>query len=286
VTLPVRVIGFRRARRRSVSRASTVFTRARLVAAGMLLVTTAALHQLTTSPVFALDPTTVTIAGLRYTDADAARDSLGLGGDQRLNLFRLRTSDLERSLSSLPTISRAEVRVVLPDAMYVSVVEREPILGWRSGDRVLLVDVSGTVLAIASTADIAMPVIEDRRANAPQLEVGSTLAALDLEVARLLGAVGPEQVGSTAPSVSLVVEEADGWVLEVADGWRAVFGHYTVAARPPSTTIPEQVACLRGLLADRESRIESVTLALSTDACGTFRERGEPTASPRPSGRP
>ncbi len=109
------------------------------------------------------------------------------------------------------------------------------------------------------------------------MTVGEQLDDLDLEVARTLGAIGPGDLGSSAPDVSLTVTDEEGWVMQ-AVGWRAIFGHYTPALRPAST-IEVQVACLRGLLATGRSAVAEVTLSLSPERCGTFRPR--PTPRPR-----
>jgi hypothetical protein len=284
MTLPV-LPAPRRRRGRSVQRASPLISRVRLAASFVLLLTGAGLHSLTTSPVFALDPGAVSVDGLRYTDPDTARAALALpdGG----NVFRLRTTDIERSLRELPAVRGAQVRVLLPDTVSVAVEERTPILAWRRGDTALLADVEGRLFAVATASD-PLPTIDDGRTAGPRLAIGGSLAALDLEVARLLGAVRPSDVASEAAALSVSIDDVDGWVMQ-ATGWRAVFGHYTVESTPPSD-IEAQVACLRALLAGRERAVDSVTLALSSDACGTYRERTEPTATEDPSpdagGRP
>jgi hypothetical protein len=284
MTLPV-LPAARRRRGRSVQRASPLVSRVRLAASFVLLLTAAGLHSLTTSPVFALDPGAVSVDGLRYTDPDTARAVLALpdGG----NVFRLRTTDIERSLRELPAVRGAQVRVLLPDTVSVAVEERTPILAWRQGDTALLADVEGRLFAVATAGD-PLPTIDDGRTDGPRLAIGGSLAPLDLEVARLLGAVRPSDLASEAATLTVSIQDLDGWVMQAPTGWRAVFGHYTVESTPPSD-IEAQVACLRALLAGREGAVDSVTLALSSDACGTYRERTQPTATVGPSpdaGRP
>lgn len=239
------------------------------------------MYALTTSELFSLDPEAVRLDGLGYTDEGLARSLLGLDVQPRPNVFRVRTTELEGALAALPAVRAARVEVRLPDRLQVTVEERAPIMTWRRGSASLLVDMEGRLFAAAS-GDAGGPVISDMRTAVPALTVGERLADLDLQVARILGAVAPADLGSSAASVSLTVTDEAGWVME-ADGWRAIFGHYTAALRPPST-IEAQVDCLRGLLATGESAVEEVTLSLSSERCGTFRPR--PTAKLTPSPGP
>lgn len=249
----------------------------------MLLVTAAGLYGLTTHEAFASDPQTVTVEGLHYTDQSMALGVLGLADAGSSNLFRLRTAEMAAALRALPAIRDASVAAELPDRIRVVVRERVPMLAWRRAAGARLIDVEGVDLA-AATGIEALPVIDDLRIEVTPAQPGSRLAPSDLEVARLLGAVVPADVGSAAVSLGLSVDDEEGWVMETAEGWRAVFGHYTPTLRPASS-IPAQLACLAGILAaDGEAGVRSVTLSLSDDGCGTFLPA--PTKSPAPSVTP
>lgn len=282
--LPVRP-GPRKSRRRAVTRASAVISRVRLAAAFVMLVTAGGFHSLATSPVFALDPATIRIHGLEHTDPVAAQVAMGVAHGP--NLFRLRTTDLVGSLRELPTVRDAHVGVRLPSALEVVVQERAAIMIWSRAEAGMLADVDGMLFAPAGSGEGVVPVIHDRRSEGVALTVGTSLPPLDLEVARLLGAVGPVQLASASTSLTLSVEDRDGWVLASPIGWRAVFGHYTVALRPPSQ-LDDQVACLAALLASGEAAVASVTLAVSASGCGTFREapQASPSDGPRRGGDP
>lgn len=291
MTLPVRPS--RKARRRP-GRDSARLTRTRLVAAFVLLLSGGALYGLTTSPVFALDPAAVAVEGLRYTDPEAAHAALGLKDDQHTNLFHLRTGGLEAALMTLPTVRSASVQVRLPDELHVSVEEREPILLWRHAGRAWLVDVDGVILA-AAPAEEELPAIADQRSGAPlaprgemvggaQMAPGATVAPLDLAVARVLAAVTPAHLGSSASMLALSVGDAEGWVVESDRGWRAIFGHYAPETRPPDS-IQGQLTCLHALLLSESEAVAEVTLSLSDDACGTYRPRPSPPPAPDRSGR-
>lgn len=250
----------------------------------MLLLASGAFYGLTTSPTFALDPTSVEVEGLRYTDPVAARQALGLEEGEHPNLFHLRTARLEAALLTLPTVRAATVQARLPAELHVAVEERVPILVWRRVGAQWLVDVEGAILAPAP-AGHGLPSVDDQRAavasgasDATWLAGGRVLP-LDLEVARVLGAVTADDLGPTGSSLDLTVDDSEGWVLTSDDGWRAVFGHYAPASRPPAS-IQEQLTCLSALLHSADGDVAEVTLSLSDDACGTFLPRATPTVTP------
>ena len=120
---------------------------------------------------------------------------------------------------------------------------------------------------------VALPVIQDDRLPDAPLEIGSRLSDIDLAVMRQLLAVTPGLLGSRSESISLSIDQLDGYVLRGDLGWQAVFGHYTPTLQPPEV-VPRQVQCLTWLLASRERRLERVRLAISEDGCGSFTRFG------------
>jgi hypothetical protein len=254
------------------------------------LLASGAFQWLTVAPDFALDPGEVHIDGLVHTSSAAALAALDLRERVRPNVFRIRTDALRGELLALPAITRAEVEVVLPDRLLVTVEERQPIFVWRAGGADHLVDVEGILFAPAGASPSGgLPIIEDRRAGAVA-GVGRRIDPLDLEVVRLLGAVTPEMLRSAAPALGLTIDDADGFVIEASTGWRAVFGRYTPHLRT-ADLVDDQVQCLRSLLAGQESEIRTVFLSPSAERCGTYRPRDVPAsegpeASREPSGEP
>ncbi|MEA2622711.1 MAG: cell division protein FtsQ [Chloroflexota bacterium] len=300
--LPIRrrAAGRRTAR---VQRQSSWISRTRLLAALGLAGVSAGFYGLTAAKEFVVDPAQVTIDGVRYADSLEVRADLGLGDEADLsdgalaarNLFRLRTDDMRRRIESQPAVLSASVVAVIPNRLSVIVQERVPIFVWRAGEGAWLIDRDGVALAAAdleADADAAaLPQIEDRRTGEAEIVLGSRIDPLDLDVARHLGALTPQLVGSTATSLTITVDDVDGWVVAVPGGWRAVFGPYT----PDLHTVDNldlQVQCLRSLLADREPKVGTVVLAVSADRCGTFTDAspspkpgrgGQPQPSPEPS---
>lgn len=250
----------------------------------MLLLASGAFYGLTTSPTFALDPTSVEVEGLRYTDPVAARQTLGLKEGEHPNMFHLPTARLEAALMTLPTVRAASVQARLPAKLHVAVEERVPILVWQRAGTEWLVDVDGVIFAQAPPGHGA-PLVDDQRALAATGAseatwlAGARVSTLDLEVARVLGAVTAGDLAPNGSSLDLTVSDSEGWVMTSDAGWRALFGHYAPGSRPPAS-IQQQLTCLRALLHSMEGGVAEVTLSLSDDACGTFLPRATPTDAP------
>ena len=280
--LPVRQ---RVAGRRSkpVSRASFWISRTRLFGAIGLAAVSGAFYWLTVSEDFALDQAAMTIDGTHYTDADTIRERMGLAEGAAPNIFRLPTQAMRRAIESLPAVLSADVDATLPDRLAVVVHERTPIFVWQQGASAWFVDREGLLFAsaplVSEGADAALPSIVDRRTSEDPAEVGTRLDAVDLEASRTLGALTPEAIGSTASAVQVGVEDESGWVITSDLGWRAVFGHFTPSLHT-TAEIPQQVQCLRSLLAEHEAEISQVTLAVGPDRCGTYLPAA--SASPAP----
>lgn len=274
-----RAVGHARRRTAPVRRRSAGLTPARAAALLVMIATAAAIYGLTSSPVFGLERLQVT--GGTLTSEDAVRTALGLAADSRVNLVTLDTAALGTRLGQVPTVASADISVGLPGTLAVRVTDRTPILAWQVGDRRLLVDVDGRVIADRTAADPApdpaLPAVVDRRASAAALGVGSVLDPIDLDAARRLASLRPADIGSAAGSLAVSVDDTDGFtVVPGPGGWDAVFGFYTPSQRT-TDMIPGQVRLLRSLLAGREAGVARVVLASATD--GTYVPRATPKAS-------
>ncbi len=289
--LPIRrpAAGGRRTAR--VQRRSSFISLTRLLAAVGLAAVSGAFYWASVGREFVVDPAAVTIEGATYTDVAQVRADLGLGADDGSaasstvrNIFRVRTDAIQQRIQALPAVLSASVTASLPNRLAVVIHERVPIFAWSAGDASWLVDRTGVLLAQVSlpsdTAAAALPRIVDLRTGAPPAELGGQLAPLDLEAARLLGAVTPADLGSAATELDVSVEDTDGWIISVPHGWRAVFGQFSPDLHK-TDEIPRQVQCLASLLASREGSIGTVTLSVAPDRCGTFTD-----ASPAPSAKP
>lgn len=270
-------------RSRPVRRASRRVTPVRVVAGFVVALVVLAVYGATTSSAF--DYASLRVDGANYTRSSDVRDALaGVTGQ---NLFTVETEPLEAAIERLPTVARARVGVELPGTIAVRIDEREPILVWKIGDRRFLVDSSGTLFAAFPSEPPAsagaLPVVDDRRATSPALAVGAVLDPVDLDAATRLGSLVPNDVGSEADGLTIVLTDENGFVIKPRPGgWSAVFGFYTPTLRPPSI-IPGQVRLLRSLLIGREPLVDRVILANETDGTYTTRPTPKPVGSPSPS---
>ncbi len=198
----------------------------------------AAIWGLATSPVFGLDRLTVQGAALTTEAAISSTIHVANG----TNLVTLDTAILGAALEQLPTVASAEVSAGLPGSLTVRITERRPILAWSVGKRRFLVDVDGRVIAelssgadlprldrhgdvvsgaAAGTAGTPVGQVADRRQAGRALAVGDRLNAVDLDAARRLGSLTAADLGSHAGSLSVRVNDKDGFVIAASKGGAA-----------------------------------------------------------------
>jgi cell division septal protein FtsQ len=270
VSAPARAVAAAR-RRPSVARTSgRLVTAARLLAAVGLLVSSAALYGVTSSAAFELDR--LDVAGAAQAAPDDVRETVAKAIGERPNVFRIRTAIVAEALRDLPAVREAEVRVVLPDRLTVTVTERAAILVLETDAARFLVDAAGRLFLVQPSGEDApnLLLVRDRREFARTFEIGAWLDGVDLAVLRQLGALTPAAIGSKARGLELTVDDSSGWVLAARPAsWRAVFGFYTTRTRRPDL-IPAQVQCLRALLASSEKLVATVYLGRPGDRCGTY----------------
>jgi cell division protein FtsQ len=94
---------------------------------------------------------TVVIRGNSIAYADAVVEHSGALGQ---SIFQINTHEVADSVAQHPVIDSARVRVELPDRVVVNVVEREPAIVWQTGDRAVLIDQFGWVLAEGESDDL------------------------------------------------------------------------------------------------------------------------------------
>jgi hypothetical protein len=92
---------------------------------------------------------------------------------------------------------------------------------------------------------VALPVVFDRRASDAGLGLGAMVDPINLDAGYRIANLTPAEVGSSAPSLAVVVDDDHGFTLSsVPSGWIAEFGFYAPTVRK-TTVIPEQVRDLR-----------------------------------------
>jgi cell division septal protein FtsQ len=248
-------------------------TAKRLLAAVTLLASAAAFYGATSSSAFELER--LDVSGASQAAPPDVRHAVETVIGERPNLFRVRSADIAEAVSALPAVRAAHVTVALPDRLVVGVIERVPILTWRTESAAFLVDAEGRLFLTAPLDDPRpdLPVVRDSREFATAFELGSWLEPADLAAVRQLGALTPRDLGSKATSLQLTVDDTQGWTLAAAPrSWRAVFGFYTSRSRR-AELIPAQVQCLRALLGTGETKIDRIFLGRPGERCGTYTSR-------------
>ncbi|HEY5630438.1 MAG TPA: FtsQ-type POTRA domain-containing protein [Candidatus Limnocylindrales bacterium] len=273
-------------RTRPVRRASAGITPVRAGALLVVLAGLAGLYGLSVSSAFTVRHTTVN--GATWTPQDQILAALAIPPGQ--NLFTVSSTQLAQRVDAIPALRGASVTVLLPDTVSITVNERQALLVWQTADHRFLVDETGLLFAeLGDTpppAAASLPVVEDGRATSGDLAVGARLDPVTLDAALRLGSLTPADIGSSATSLAITLDDTDGFtVASVPDGWTAVFGFYTPTLRT-TDLIPGQVRLLRSLLYGREDKVGRVILA--DDRSGTYLPRGSapPSATPRPSSTP
>jgi hypothetical protein len=212
----------------------------RVVSAAIVAVLLAALYQLWNSPDFRVQEVGVT--GLvRLTSADVM-DALGIEEEP---IFTISPSELEKNLkAAYPEFSSVSVDVGLRNKVQITVEERLPILTWRQGDRIVLVDANGfafpqregapegPALTVQASGDLPAiePVVEEGALTARALTDGVSIDGASTERA-LSPVMSVEMVSailsmsSQAPANAILVYDAQhglGW--KDAQGWDVFFG--------------------------------------------------------------
>jgi hypothetical protein len=146
-----------------------------------------------------------------------------------INMFWVDRGQVAARVRALPLVQRVEIAAALPDTVEVSIVERQPVAFWVSGDRSYLVDREGVILKAVDA--------ETQQARAcagqpcdPRLAPLPTVAQLDgqpltpgervdpsarvtsARLATLLPSVGVEPLAfEWSPEAGLEVPTRDGW---------------------------------------------------------------------------
>jgi hypothetical protein len=198
--------------------------------------------------------------GERYTPAatldeilDAYRGRSTLAIDSRAIAERLR---------GLPTVAAAEVNVLLPGELRVTIAEKSPAFTWLTSAVRLVGAADGTLIGelprdAELPADLAaLPTVDDRRRHSRLLTVGDVLPPDELDMARRLVDVDPALLGSTSSQLSVRVDAEFGFILVSAQpSWQAALGFngldpggedVDAAAR-----LEQQLAAIRTLFATR-----------------------------------
>lgn len=201
------------------------------IVAGLLVL----LGAMWTSPAFLVQ--TIEIQGLQRLDAREVHLVLGLGNSP---IFTIDPALMERDLLlAFPEFAAVEAEIGLPNRVLVRVEERQPVLGWRNAQGLVLVDEQGVSFpARGLVTDAGEDTAEGGR-RLPVIEAPDLVMAVDGEsdpgetlnpyVGRQL--LSPDQVAAIltvslkAPGEAVIVfdpEHGIGW--QDPAGWVVYFG--------------------------------------------------------------
>jgi POTRA domain, FtsQ-type len=247
-----------------------------------MLVAAGAIYGSAGTPAFGFER--LEVAGNAVTTVATVDQQLGVA--RGANLVSLATAPIVERIRQIPAVADATVTVRLPDVIRVELTERRPILLWQVGMRRFTADAAGRLFAEVGPATPAavasLPVIADQRVRSAGLGPQSTLDPTDLDAAKRLGSLTPDQIGSHASRLLVSITDEKGFTIGTGpNGWVAVFGFYGISQRTPAL-IPGQVQLLTALLAGREDTV--LTVILADDRDGTYIPK--PTPKPSPSAKP
>jgi POTRA domain, FtsQ-type len=150
-------------------------------------------------------------------------------GMQGQNIFLIDVASFTSHVDALPLVASASIEKAWPNALTVSVVERQPVLLWQTPRDTYSVDSHGIVIGPASEtagADHLMTVVDMRSKQVTQrVQPGTRLNAVDIAFARQVFAQLPRVAGISAftlrydaasgqssGSGSFIVQSAQGWI--------------------------------------------------------------------------
>lgn len=98
------------------------------------------------------------LSGREHADAAAVKKALGVSPGAPILSVSL--TDIQTRLEAIAEIKSATVTRQLPDALRITLIEREPVAWWQRGDAHALMDIDGVVLAREHYRQVdALPVL-------------------------------------------------------------------------------------------------------------------------------
>lgn len=140
---------------------------------------------------FALTGTAFRVAQVNVTGThnDALIEGIQHMGMQGQNIFLIDVTSLTARIDALPMVASASLEKQWPNQLQVTVVERQPVLLWKTQQSVYSVDKNGVVIAPASvtTGAATLPIVVDTRTTgkntAQAIHPGAQLNQTDIAFA-------------------------------------------------------------------------------------------------------
>jgi len=112
----------------------------------------------------------ITVAGNHRL---TAKEVVSLAGvDHQTNLLKLPVAEIDKNLKKNPWVKEVELSRGLPDRLVIQIVEREPFVGVKQANKVIILDKTGFAVQSLSgpTTNTPVPVISDIKLG--RLKVG------------------------------------------------------------------------------------------------------------------
>jgi cell division septal protein FtsQ len=168
----------------------------------------------------------VTVKGTSNVTLTHTIQHMGMLGQ---NIFLIDIAGFTSRIDALPLVSSAEIEKVWPNALTVSVTERQPVLLWQTPHATYSVDSHGVVIGLASDtagAGHLMTVVDMRSKEViARVQPGAQLNAGDIAFARQVFAQLPAVAGisaftlrydaasgQTSGNGSFIVQSSRGWI--------------------------------------------------------------------------
>ncbi len=214
--------------RSGAQRRSRTFWRRFLTIFALVALATAALGFSLFSPTFYIGQ--VTVKGTNNTTLAHTIQHMGMLGQ---NIFLIDIAGFTSRVDALPLVSSADIEKVWPNALTVSVIERQPVLLWQTPRATYSVDSHGVVIGLASEtagADHLMTVVDMRSKEVIQrVQPGTQLNAGDIAFARQVFAQLPGVAGISAfilryAAASGQSSDSSSFIVQSPQGWIAYLG--------------------------------------------------------------
>jgi len=168
--------------------------------------------------------TTVIVSGTRHLTAAAVTAATGLVGRPA---FGASTADVRAALLRLPAVRDGRVRISLPDAAQVELVEREAVGRWVIAGAEWYVDADGVVFgSVDPQGAPQLRAIDDRDATrtCAGKQGGRCVDPAVVAGAFRLARIAPGELRPDATKPEVHIDATQGLVLRSGAGWEIRFG--------------------------------------------------------------
>jgi cell division septal protein FtsQ len=188
----------------------------------------------------------VAVAGTRHLTVGAVTAATGLVGRP---VFSTSTTEARAALLKLPAVRDARVRIALPDAAQVEVVERDAIGRWVIGAAEWYVDADGVLFASADPQGAPeLRAIDDRAATKTCVGTagGRCVDPAVVAGAIRLARIAPGELRADATKPEVHIDPTQGLVVRTGAGWEIRFG--------TADALEQKLANAKRVLSDNPTR--------------------------------